>query len=54
LSSSDIYGLCAQLEKRGVKVVRPPGPMKGGPELAFIEDPDGYKIELIQEGTLPD
>ncbi len=49
LPSRDIYSLCTWLEKSGVKVVRPPGPMKGGPELAFIEDPDGYKIELIQE-----
>lgn len=48
LPSRDIYGLCAWLEQNGVKVVRKPGQMKGGPELAFIEDPDGYKIELIQ------
>ncbi len=48
LPSRDIYGLCAWLEQNGVNVVRKPGPMKGGPELAFIEDPDGYKIELIQ------
>ena len=33
----------------GVKVPRPPGPMKhGGSVIAFIEDPDGYKIELIE------
>lgn len=45
----DIYGTCAELEKEGVKIPRPPGPMKhGGSEIAFIEDPDGYKIELIQ------
>jgi lactoylglutathione lyase len=48
LPSADIYGLCAWLEQSGVNVVRKPGPMKGGPELAFIEDPDGYRIELIQ------
>jgi len=48
LPSQDIYALCAGLERDGVKIVRKPGPMKGGPELAFIEDPDGYKIELIQ------
>jgi len=48
LPSKNIYALCDWLEKKGVKIVRPAGPMKGGPELAFIEDPDGYKIELIQ------
>jgi len=45
----DIYGVCAALEKEGVPVPRPPGPMKHGTTiLAFIEDPDGYKIELIE------
>jgi lactoylglutathione lyase len=45
----DIYGTCAQMEKEGVKIPRPPGPMKhGGSVIAFIEDPDGYKIELIE------
>ena len=45
----DIYGVCEQLEKEGVKIPRPPGPMKfGGSVIAFIEDPDGYKIELIE------
>ena len=45
----DIYGTCAQLAKEGVKIPRPPGPMKHGTTvIAFIEDPDGYKIELIQ------
>ena len=34
---------------KGAKITREPGPMKhGGSEIAFIEDPDGYKIELIQ------
>jgi lactoylglutathione lyase len=46
----DIYGTCEQLGKEGVKIPRPPGPMKhGGSVIAFIEDPDGYKIELIQK-----
>jgi lactoylglutathione lyase len=46
----DIYGVCGQLEKEGVKIPRPPGPMKhGGSVIAFIEDPDGYKIELIEK-----
>ena len=34
---------------KGAKIVREPGPMQhGGTEIAFIEDPDGYRIELIQ------
>ena len=45
----DIYGACERLAKEGVKIPRPPGPMKhGGSVIAFVEDPDGYKIELIQ------
>ncbi len=45
----DIYGTCEQLAKEGVAIPRPPGPMKhGGSVIAFIEDPDGYKIELIE------
>ena len=45
----DIYGTCEQLGKEGVSIPRPPGPMKhGGSVIAFIEDPDGYKIELIE------
>lgn len=46
----DIYGTCEALAAEGVKIPRPPGPMKhGGSVIAFIEDPDGYKIELIQQ-----
>jgi lactoylglutathione lyase len=45
----DIYAACRRLEAEGVKIPRPPGPMKhGGSVIAFIEDPDGYKIELIE------
>jgi len=45
----DIYGCCEELAKEGVKIPRPPGPMKGGNHpIAFIEDPDGYKIELVE------
>ncbi len=48
----DIYGTCEILEKEGVPIPRPPGPMKhGGRCIAFIEDPDGYKIELIEIGS---
>ena len=48
---SDIYATCEQLEKEGVTITRPPGPMKHGTTvIACIVDPDGYKIELIEEG----
>lgn len=48
----DIYGTCAQIRKQGGKVTREPGPMKHGTTvIAFVEDPDGYKVELIQLGT---
>ncbi len=46
-----IYDTCAALKERGVKVVREPGPMKhGDTTIAFIEDPNGYRIELIETG----
>lgn len=45
----DAYAACEQIKKRGGNVVREAGPMKHGTTvIAFIEDPDGYKIELIQ------
>jgi lactoylglutathione lyase len=45
----DIYTFCDQLRAKEVKIVREPGPMKhGSTEIAFIEDPNGYRIELIQ------
>lgn len=45
----DIYGTCEKLAKEGVKIPRPAGPMAhGGSVIAFVEDPDGYKIELIE------
>jgi lactoylglutathione lyase len=49
LAVDDIYATCADLADAGVKITRAPGPMKFSPTLiAFVEDPDGYKIELIQ------
>lgn len=49
LGVPDIYGACETLAAEGVKIPRPPGPMKhGSTVIAFIEDPDGYKIELIE------
>lgn len=45
----DIYATCEALQAEGVNIPRPPGPMKHGTTvIAFIEDPDGYKIELIE------
>jgi lactoylglutathione lyase len=45
----DIYGTCEKLAQEGVKIPRPPGPLKFGTAvIAFIEDPDGYKIEVIE------
>ncbi len=49
LGVADIYATCEELKKRGGKVTREPGPMKhGSTVIAFVEDPDGYKIELIE------
>lgn len=49
LGVPDIYATCEKLAAEGVKILRPPGPMKhGSTVIAFIEDPDGYKIELIE------
>lgn len=48
----DAYRACEEVAAKGGKVVRPAGPMKhGGSVIAFVEDPDGYKIEFIQKGT---
>ena len=52
LGVDDIYGTCDRIKQQGGKVSREPGPMKhGSTVIAFVEDPDGYKIELIQLGT---
>lgn len=48
IGAEDIYATCDAIRERGGKIVREPGPMKHGTtEIAFVEDPDGYKIELI-------
>ena len=52
LGVDDIYGTCEQIRQRGGKISREPGPMKhGSTVIAFVEDPNGYKIELIQLKT---
>lgn len=46
----DAYKTCDEIKKRGGKVTREAGPMKHGTTvIAFVEDPDGYKVELIQK-----
>lgn len=52
LGVDDAYAMCAQIKARGGKVTREAGPMKHGTTvIAFAEDPDGYKIELIQSSS---
>jgi lactoylglutathione lyase len=49
LAVPDAAKACEEVKKRGGKVTREAGPVKGGTTvIAFVEDPDGYKIELIQ------
>lgn len=49
LAVDDAYATCDLIKKRGGKVTREAGPMKHGTTvIAFVEDPDGYKIELIE------
>ena len=46
---NDIVAVCDQMRAKGGRVVREPGPMKNGSTvIAFVEDPDGYKVELIE------
>lgn len=52
LEVGDAYAACDQIRARGGKVTREAGPMKhGSTVIAFVEDPDGYKVELIQTTT---
>lgn len=49
LGVPDVYKACEELRAKGIKIVREPGPMKhgtGSNAIAFLEDPNGYKIEL--------
>lgn len=49
LEVDNAYKACDEVRKRGGKVTREPGPMKHGTSvIAFVEDPDGYKIEFVQ------
>ncbi|MEE4252013.1 MAG: lactoylglutathione lyase [Alcanivoracaceae bacterium] len=50
LAVEDVYAACDRIREKGGKITREPGPMKhGNTILAFVEDPDGYKIELLGE-----
>jgi len=52
LGVHDIYGVCEELETAGARIPRRPGPMRHGTtHIAFVDDPDGYKIELIDLDT---
>jgi lactoylglutathione lyase len=49
LGVPDIYATCDALREAGAKIVREPGPMMhGSTVIAFLEDPDGYKVELVE------
>ncbi|MCU0529404.1 MAG: lactoylglutathione lyase [Cyanobium sp. Prado107] len=49
LGVDDIQAVCERIRAKGGRVVREPGPMKhGSTVIAFVEDPDGYKVELIE------
>ena len=50
---ADIYKTCDEMREKGLTISREPGPMKHGTTvIAFVEDPDGYKIELIEKKSL--
>lgn len=49
IGTDDIYATCDKVRSAGGNVTREPGPVKGGTTvIAFVEDPDGYKIEFIE------
>ncbi len=50
IETPDVYKACEDLAAKGIKITRPPGPMKHGTRvIAFCEDPDGYKVELNEK-----
>jgi len=49
LGTENIYAFCDSIRAKGANITREPGPVKGGTTvIAFLEDPDGYRIELIE------
>ena len=54
IGCDEVAATCAAIRERGGRVVREPGPVKGGSTvIAFVEDPDGYRIELIERPSGP-
>lgn len=52
IGADDVYAACRQIAERGGKIIREAGPMKGGTVvIAFVEDPDGYKVELVENSA---
>ena len=52
LGVDSVGGTCDRIREAGGNITREPGPVKGGKTvIAFVEDPDGYKIELIEVGS---
>ena len=52
LGVDDVAETCERIRAAGGNITREPGPVKGGATvIAFVEDPDGYKVELIETGT---
>jgi lactoylglutathione lyase len=50
LGVGDVYATCDRIRAQGGKITREPGPVAGGTRvIAFVVDPDGYKIELVQQ-----
>ena len=50
IETPDVYKACNDLAATGIKITRPPGPMKHGTRvIAFCEDPDGYKVEFNEK-----
>ncbi len=48
ISADDIHATCEEIKNAGGEIMRAPGPVKGGTvEIAFVKDPDGYAVELI-------
>jgi lactoylglutathione lyase len=48
LAVDDVYAACERIREKGGRITREPGPMKHGTTvLAFAQDPDGYKVELL-------
>lgn len=55
IAVEDVYKMVDLIKAKGGKVTREPGPVKGGSTvIAFVEDPDGYKFELLQRGPTPE